>query len=259
MTEQHRELTPEEFTQVDAAVGSGIALLRRRRRRAAAVVSGGAAVAVVAALAGTALVAGAMLRAPDPVVVATPSPSASSVPPAPSPSSSSPTPTSTSTPPVSTASPPSVNDPADPATWIVSDEGMGPFRLGMPFEDAASLIPDRAGCGLDESVPSVYFGDAHRLWIVDGRQESGASDGLSLVEWSGFTPPPVDLTLTPRTEEGIGLGSTEAEARRAYPNATETFRNVDYLVAGRVYFGLRDGIVQSIGVTATDPPYEFCG
>ncbi len=248
-------LSDRERAALRGVVEHGAEVIDRTRRRRLAFGSGAVAVAVVAALTVAVLLPG-FLR-PAPVAVApTPTPSVTeTVEPSPTPT---PTPTPTETP-VEPVDP--VPDANDPTTWLVSEDGIGPFRLGMPFSEAAALLPDRGGCGEDrDPVPSVYYGLDSRLWITGGDDATVIPGGLEFVEWTSQGGGTSDATATtPRTAEGLGVGSREADVRAAYPGATEVERNGLYLQSGRVFFGIYEGVVASVGVTAVDIPYEFCG
>ena len=162
---------------------------------------------------------------------------------APSPTRSS-SPTATPTPtPTPTAEP---ADPGDPSTWVVSDAGIGPFTLGMPFAEAIAAVP-----GMRDACGWAYFaqiGDEpwEQLWITD---IDGTLDHVSL----GFEGP--------RTVEGVGVGSTTDGALAAYPDPTVVGRNLVYLQVGRMFFGYHDGdtMIIDVGVSRSGPLYEFCG
>jgi hypothetical protein len=88
--------------------------------------------------------------------------------------------------------------------------------------------------------------------MSDGFDSSGA---LEVAEWSGYLGGP-----SPRTPEGIGYGSSVEEVRAAYPNAVEVTRQGLYLLDGTVFFRVETGVVDGIGVTASnDIPWEYCG
>jgi hypothetical protein len=226
---------------------------RLRRRRAVAILLAVAIVLVLGASAVTVAMlggGGAATAGADVDASASPTPSAgdTGTPP-------------TSAPEVTGASEATTEPPGDttPDAWMVSDEGIGPFQLGMPFADAAALMADRGDCGRGEADPSVYHDADYRLWIVDGRARVPSVAGLQIVEWTTATATPGTSGVSPRTALGIEVGSTEADVRRAYPDAREVQRNGLHLQAGRMYFDIADGAVRGIGVTATEIPFDFCG
>lgn len=162
-----------------------------------------------------------------PSAIETPSPSPSVSP------SASPTPSPT----------PSAADPADPSTWVVTQEGMGPFRLGASFADASALVPNG-----QSACTGVTYGFDNALWVAEGNNTPGT---VQMVLWDGGQGGP-----GPVTAEGIGIGSSADEVRAAYPDATEEGM---YLRTGAVYFDVETGAVRAIGVTPGEIPSEFCG
>lgn len=152
------------------------------------------------------------------------------------------TPDTTPEPTVASTTPPP--DPADPSTWIVSQDGMGPFTIGMPFDEALAVVP-----GMTDGCGRAYFLLPDRLILARATLADDAP--LMVVQWSRADGP--------RTAEGIGIGSTAHEVRTAYPDAEEVEIVHTYLQVGRVFFGLAGGVVDSIGVTSAGVPGEFCG
>lgn len=194
---------------------------------AAFVLVGGAVATVTAvALNRDALVAGT--PTPSPTITASPTPTPTP-PPFPSP-----TPTPTAPAP----------DPADPTTWIVSQAGMGPLVIGMPFRDAIAAVPQaQDACG------HAYSIRPDRLFFASWN--GGPDDPLNVATWSRADGP--------RTAEGIGIGSTPDEVRAAYPDAVEVTRQGLYLQSGAMFFRIETGLVDSIGVTSDEVPWEYCG
>jgi hypothetical protein len=176
----------------------------------------------------------------------------SSAAPATSTPSSSPTPSATPTP-TPSPTPTSSAGSADPSTWIVSDAGMGPLVLGMPFADAITAVP-----GLQDGCTHAYYRSDNTLWIAWWQHEGVLEEAT----WYGGG------AASPHTSGGLGIGSTVADVLKAYPKAVHEFKNHDYLVAGRIVFGFQgDGsgtvsptaLVDSIGATSHGPEYEYCG
>ena len=184
------------------------------------------------------------------------------------PSESTPTPEAVSTPtptPTPTAPVEAAPDPDDPSTWVVSNDGVGPYRIGMPFADAlavASGFEDACGYAYVRPFdPAVWQDD---VWIAE------QDDDLFVV----YTADPDG----PRTAEGLGVGSTTADVFAVYPDALVVPRNAKFLRAGNLFFGFAsdamyptdpspyqddDGVpeeITSVGVTTSDRVlYEFCG
>lgn len=157
----------------------------------------------------------------------------------------------------------------DPAAWVVSGAGVGPLVLGQDF---ATLAGDLAsgwtiGCGAGAPAPEAavisYSGsDALSIFAAAGFDQSGAPNtALSQVSFTGTAG------ASPATAEGIGIGSTLAEAQAAYPDAQSTMLS-NYAAAlrvpaagGTMYFGA-DNNETITGVTVTvleRPMSEFCG
>jgi hypothetical protein len=202
---------------------------RRRRNQFVAAI-----VAVVLVGGGVGAVAASALSASRPIV-ATPTPQTAMPSPTPTP-----TPTSTPTP---------TTDPSDPNTWIVTDDGIGPLVLGMPFADAIAAVPGALeACTYD--AYSAYRSPDQFLWFTGDAGNDGTA--LDLVYWKG--------TDGPRTESGIGVGSTLAEVRAAYPDAHTVEYMDEFLRTGNFTFTMIDGAVAGINVS-TKPyvPVEFCG
>ena len=153
------------------------------------------------------------------------------------------------------------SDDDDPSTWVVSEAGMGPLKLGMPFADAVVAVP-----GFEEACGDAFhreFGDSSQsVWLAD----SGGS--LGVVESA--------VVDGPLTSDGIGVGSTTADVLAAYPDATVDVRNLAYLRVGTMFFGYRSDVsydsdgaqyvaddlpedIVSVGVTSADVPWEYCG
>ena len=228
------ELTPGERDDMRDLVLAGaqrITSRRRHRRQAyaalvAVVLVGG----VISGVAATALMNDGRFAAPPTPTETTPTPTQSTT---------TPTPTPTPTPTESPISP-------DPATWIVSDAGIGPAKLGMPLAAVAATVPGVS----QECVGAYQSPDGH----------------LTMLNLHGTVGRPVELVMWrngpgPRTAAGIGYGSTEAEVRAAYPDARQvTTIGLQPLIAGRVYFLFdEDGRVSSLGATTTDNlPYDWC-
>ncbi|MGB3376213.1 MAG: hypothetical protein WBA87_13865 [Microbacterium sp.] len=158
-------------------------------------------------------------------------------------------------------------DPADFTTWAISEQGIGPARIGEAFSDATTGLPawkvDPA-CSWtaylsseDQSVNGYFARDSD---TKDGAITTVAFEALadSVVPADG-----------PRSAEGIGLGSTRDEVMTAYPEAVvqqPTIGDGELLRVGAqgaaaIYFAIREGAAAVSSVTVTDrdePPYEVC-
>jgi len=164
-----------------------------------------------------------------------------------SPARPTPTPTSTATPPGvpgPSATPAPLDDPADPTTWIVSQSGIGPLRIGMPFPEAVTVLPNASN-----ACDHAYRGADTELFIA--RWGTNADDHLDVVSWA--------RAPGPKTAEGIGIGSSPDDVRAAYPSGVEVQRQGTYIQTGNIFFRIETGAVDEIGVTSGDIPWEYCG
>lgn len=235
---------------------------RRRGRRAGIVIG-------VIALLGLGATSGAVAlgMVPQPFAAA-PAPSPSVVAPSETPTrSSAPVvnePTSTPTP-TPTRRP---YDAADPSTWTISGDEVGPVALGgetsaelddlvPPFtRDAASTCPN----------PDAFLfsnGQEQSIWV---QQTMGLVSGVLL---SRHREGSTSFGTGPTTAEGIGVGSTVEELRDAYPalvqlNADQTSGQTIDAVGGEgrwvsFVIGEPDRVTDIWVGSEPVPPYEWCG
>jgi hypothetical protein len=221
------------YARTDAARG-------RSPRRLAAVLGSVALVIAAAATAVVIIVAGLPNSAPPPVAV-TPTNSAAPRPtptatPTPDPSST-PTPTATATTP--TAPPPTAADAAEPSTWIIGFDGVGPVTLGSSFEEQQQKLsafdditdPSCVAGYLDLEAPSGFT-----VRFVSAPDSSAVTAAITF--GNGGSSLADDRATTPRTPEGIGIDSTKDELFAAYPGIEQTgmYQSEDY-----PYYGITDG------------------
>ena len=131
---------------------------------------------------------------------------------------------------------------------------MGPLVLGQPFADAIAEIP-----GAENACGHAYSASDLELWIAGWPTSLDGPPGpLGVALW-GVGPAEL-VGGGPRTPEGIGIGSTEAQVRAQYPDVTEVYRQGLNLRTGNVFFAIDpiSPVVTAIGVTNDDIPYEFC-
>ncbi len=173
-------------------------------------------------------------------------------------STSSPVPTQSPT-----ESPTPVIDLSAPQTWIIGDGTVGPLRLGQSRKDAAAAMtaftsePNQCYVDLYKSTSS------YMNIVLSPPEPSGTTVDIILID-AGNDP----TAPSPRTAEGIGLGSTVAEILAAYPNIQQPNpdRYPTYSLVQPdgtwIDFGVTKDThkVNNIAVMHSDyPPSEYCG
>jgi hypothetical protein len=184
---------------------------------------------------------------PVPTATSTPTPT---VTPTPTPT---PTPTETQTPGI---------DLSAPQTWIIGDGTVGPLALGQPRADAADYMvaftTEPYQCDVD-----VYSSTSSRMNVVLSSEDDGTNVAMILIN-SSLDP----AAPSPRTAEGIGLGSTVDEILAAYPDIQrpDPQRYPTYSLpqpdGAWINFSVAVDTQTVIGITVmyTDyPPPEYCG
>lgn len=209
-----------------------------------------------------ALLAGAMLMA------AVLSSCASAPEPSGSASSTGAPPTSSDPSPSPSASTPETADPDDPATWIVTEDSIGPVHLGDTFSEARDAVRSWT---VDDACSWTAFWNAPDNSLTayfshDNAEQDGTVDTIDVAALVALKP-----SDGPRTSDGIGMGSTRDEVRAAYPDAEEQTPTIgdatmlrvgDGGSEGSLFFTFAEGsdTVSAITVTSRDePPYEVCG
>jgi hypothetical protein len=139
-----------------------------------------------------------------------------------------------------------VADPAQPSTWTIGFDAVGPIVLGTPSTEQhdvlAAFEPEVAGdgCGLDfVSTPTG---------LRVGTGESAAGGVTSIVLNAEV---PAEAGTGPRTANGIGIGSTIDDLVTAYPDARKTSGMGEALIT----YAVTDASGRSIvfGAWRTDP------
>ncbi|WP_350352551.1 hypothetical protein ABS642_05580 [Microbacterium sp. A8/3-1] len=160
-------------------------------------------------------------------------------------------------------------DPADPATWIISDEGIGPVELGGDFGTVLGMLPDT---WKNDEVCSwtawwTAADSSYGVYFVRGTE----SDTAPISELSVYSAAEDLGTVEgPRTAEGLGVGASTEDVLTTYPDAEQgadeigsgTWMRLPGDAEGHVFFQFREGedTASSVTVTSRDAPsYEVCG
>lgn len=219
-------------------------------------------------MAGVLLLSGCSSAIPEPTRAPTPSTSVAPTPP---------TPTPTPEPSAPAPSPTPERyligvDLDDPSTWDIGFHGIGPVSLGASFEErSGDLRYYPLQEHLHDYCESIGAPDVWFTWFIrpgyprlsisrEGDGDSIREVAINKRESHRFDP-------TPRTREGIGLGSTYAELRATYPDLVKVEDLPAYYKltndAGVTIFFVLDGSdadrVSWITVTrASAPGFQVC-
>ncbi len=163
----------------------------------------------------------------------------------------------------------------DVATWLITEQGIGPFEIGMAWDDAVAVAEqlgwdtssagDQGGCA--PSVSPGYAVGAGGLQLHVWKGESDVDD-VTLVN----TGNAASDTPRPKTEDGLSVFSTVDEVRSAHPGAAEDSVLPDggraFVTAnedgegGRLHFThgeVEPGVVDGVSVNLiAQPSYEHC-
>ncbi|WP_166806182.1 hypothetical protein [Cryobacterium cheniae] len=178
--------------------------------------------------------------------------------------SATPSPTPTPTP---TAAPTPTVDPANPSSWLITFDGVGPLTFGGQIAEETADMTAFADTSNDVCPVKMFAMDG-----VPGIWVRPAADGaIELITLGAetFGTPVADVEAgSPKTEAGIGIGATLQQLEAAYPEVSETGTYGDLQTyygissdTGRwIVFTIRDGVVDAIGVSS-EPilPSEYCG
>lgn len=133
-------------------------------------------------------------------------------------------------------------DPANAATWLIDADGVGPFKLGMPLDEAVALMPGYTV----ETCPNPV--------VRFLRADSATDPSITLASAADGRLVHVTLhdSTQPATADGIRIGSTVTEAMSAYPGLEFSQRYNDrYTLEGTP--GWITFETESVDVGATAP------
>ncbi|MGW4927831.1 hypothetical protein ACWEOH_01655 [Agromyces sp. NPDC004153] len=154
-------------------------------------------------------------------------------------------------------------DPADPATWIISGAGIGPLQRGEGFDASAPGAGPYTVAASGCPNPSATFleGDGlANLSIVT--EDDGSAIAVAQVTSWGTSG---DI-VSPSTAAGVRLGATVAELEEAYPGIEQTGTSNNSLLfgvedsGGWIVFWLGgESVVQISAAPTPEAPTELCG
>ena len=176
------------------------------------------------------------------------------------------TPSAAPSPPPTAAPTPTV-DLADPSSWQITFDGVGPLTFGGQItEETADMtaFTDRS----DEVCPVKMFATdgAPGIWV---RPDAVGAIDLITLGAETFGTPVADVEAgTPKTQAGIGIGATLQQLEAAHPEVAatgtygelQTYYGISNDTGRWIVFTIRDGVVDAIGVSS-EPSLasEYCG
>lgn len=176
------------------------------------------------------------------------------------------TPTPSPEPTQTTAAP----DPEDPATWVISENGVGPIEIGGDLAGTLAKLPDTWTNDAENCAWTAWLKDSsvdYGVYFVRGTE----SDSAPISEISVYEQMQGEgATGAPATAEGLTLGATRDEILAAYPNAQEGKPQIGDGIwimvpgdaAAHIFFEFREGSDTAWDITVTtrsEPSYEVCG
>ncbi|MDZ4045205.1 MAG: hypothetical protein U1E32_05430 [Rhodoglobus sp.] len=179
------------------------------------------------------------------------------------------TPSASSTPsPTPTPTPTPTIDMSDPANWVIAADAVGPIYIGQPIADALAAA---SGYVQGESVPDCRVAFLDRDGVASIAIAYWPDDLVTqiIVRVLGESPvsAPDLYAASPKTAEGIGIGSTLADFLASYPDAAVLRDDGPsfsvYSIAGPtgdfIVVSAVDGVIESLSSSVTGTfAYELC-
>jgi len=157
---------------------------------------------------------------------------------------------------------------------LITAEGIGPYLLGGSFADAREMLglpgPEELDPSFEDRCPwFASAGDLSPLMtyvIAETVIRDGVTTGTDVIGRVAVQDGGTGEVPLPRTEEGVGLRSTEADVRTAYPDAAEeeTMHSDSALRVTEgdtsIVFEFRDGLAYMVTVlpSTEEIPAEYC-
>ena len=179
-------------------------------------------------------------------------------------------PSETTTPSASPTAEPT-NDPATPDSWLITEDSIGPVKVGDNYDTLVDEISSSGVVPMDDAkCEGVAYGVAadNAYDILVRKDHAGEGVVEASIGWNGDT-----MGVGPRTAEGLGLGSTKAQVLGAYEDAVEsdpsepadhsyvTIRDIDG--DSKLVFSFLDSYDGAVSVSVMtkeqgQPAYEPC-
>ena len=129
---------------------------------------------------------------------------------------------------------------ADPASWTITQRGIGPVELGMQVSDAFDTLP----AGASDHCPWLASWTAGGFNFLATNIRAIDDGPVQLVATTAV--PGVTGLVGPRTAEGIGVGSTVEEVKAAYPSAQISKVTDELMMDGDRFVKVGDAIHLSL-------------
>jgi hypothetical protein len=164
---------------------------------------------------------------------------------------------------------------ADPAEWKITFDGVGPLALQGSLAEQVPLTGPGYEAASPGSCPNpaITILKSHSNPTIWLEASADAPDAIRLIAVGGDVPGDPREIGSPKTQEGISVGSSLAKLLAEYPTGhlekDSQSKPIRLVVAGSLTSGARgflifdlfDGAtVQTILVQPnSDPVHEFCG